>query len=89
MIEGCSEKFIQTGEMDVVEQGIGGRSALDYLIKVRDYTFMEAVKTLAGMEGVKPPVPLPAEKQTKKLLLPEPYCCQTRVFCYLTGRGMR
>ena len=50
---------------------------------------MEAVETLAGLEGVQSLVPLPAEKQTeKKLLLPEPYSHQTRVVSYLRGRGI-
>ena len=79
---------ISNGKWMWWSKGIGGRSALDYLIKVRDYTFMEAVETLAGLAGVKPPVPLSAEKQTKKLLLPEPYRYQTRVVSYLTGRGI-
>lgn len=80
---------ISNGKWMWWSRGIGGRSALDYLIKVRDYTFMEAVETLAGLAGVKPPVSLPAEKRTeKKLLLPEPYRYQTRVFSYLTGRGI-
>ena len=29
--------------------GIGGRSALDYLIKVKEYSFLEAVELLAVM----------------------------------------
>lgn len=73
---------ISNGKWMWWSRGIGGRSALDYLIKVRDYTFMEAVETLAGLAGVKPPVSLPAEKQTKKLLLPEPCRYQTRVVSY-------
>ena len=48
---------ISNGKWMWWSRGIGGRSALDYLIKVRDYTFMEAVETLAGLAGVKPPVP--------------------------------
>lgn len=80
---------ISNGKWMWWSRGIGGRSALDYLIKVRDYTFMEAVETIAGLAGVKPPVALLAKKQTeKKLLLPEPYRYQTRLVSYLTGRGI-
>ncbi len=43
---------ISNGKWMWWSRGIGGRSALDYLIKVRDYTFMEAVETLAGLEQV-------------------------------------
>lgn len=31
-------------------RGFGGRSALDYLIKVKEYSFVEAVKILNGQE---------------------------------------
>lgn len=80
---------ISNGKWMWWSKGIGGRSALDYLIKVRDYTFMEAVETIAGLAGVKPPVSPPAEKQTeKKLLLPEPCRYQTRLVSYLRGRGI-
>ena len=80
---------ISNGKWMWWSRGIGGRSALDYLIKVRDYTFIEAVETLAELEGVKPPVSLPAEKQIeKKLILPEPCRYQTRLVSYLRGRGI-
>lgn len=42
---------ISNGKWMWWSRGIGGRSAVDYLIKVRGYTFMEAVQTIAG-EGV-------------------------------------
>lgn len=32
---------------------ITGRSAVDYLIKVRGHTFMEAVQTIAGQAAIK------------------------------------
>ena len=70
-------------------RGIGGRSAVDYLIKVRDYTFMEAVQTIARQAAIAPPVSLPAEKTTeKKLLLPKPNRCQTQAVSYLNRRGI-
>lgn len=70
-------------------RGIGGRSAVDYLIKVRGYTFMEAVQTIAGQAAVTPPVSLPAEKTTeKKLLLPKPNRYQTQAVSYLNRRGI-
>lgn len=80
---------ISNGKWMWWSRGIGGRSALDYLIKVRDHTFMEAVETIAGLAGVRPPVSLPAPKPIeKKLLLPEPCCCQTGLVSYLRGRGI-
>lgn len=70
-------------------QGVGSRSALDYLIKVRDYSFMEAVELIAGQAAIQPPVALPAEKsKEKKLLLPKENRYLTNVVSYLKGRGI-
>ena len=41
---------ISNGKWFWWSQGIGGYSALDYLIKVRDYSFMEAVEILTGKD---------------------------------------
>lgn len=80
---------ISNGKWMWWSRGIGGRSALDYLIKVRDYTFLEAVQTIAGQAAITPPVSLPAEKVTeKKLLLPKPNRYQTQVVSYLQRRGI-
>ena len=70
-------------------RGIGGRSALDYLIKVRGIPFVEAVEMLAGRGIAQPPVPVPARKmEEKKLLLPAPNHSHTRVISYLRSRGI-
>lgn len=80
---------ISNGKWMWWSRGIGGRSALDYLIKVRDYTFLEAVQTIAGQAAIQPPVSTPAPKTTeKKLLLPKQYRYQTNAVCYLQGRGI-
>lgn len=80
---------ISNGKWMWWSRGIGGRSALDYLIKVRDYTFMEAVQTIAGQAAIRPPVSVSAPKVTeKKLLLPKPCHSQTAVIRYLEGRGV-
>ena len=80
---------ISNGKWMWWSRGIGGRSAVDYLIKVRGYTFMEAVQTIAGQAAVTPPVSLPAEKTTeKKLLLPKPNRYQTQAVSYLNRRGI-
>lgn len=71
-------------------RGIGGRSALDYLIKVRGMTLPEAVPQIDGQAAIAPPVlsrkPAPAE--LKKLLLPEKNENNDCVIAYLTGRGI-
>jgi hypothetical protein len=80
---------ISNGKWMWWSRGIGGRTALDYLIKVRDYTFMEAVQTIAGQAAITPPVSPPAEKTTeKKLLLPKPNRYQTQAVSYLKRRGI-
>ncbi len=80
---------ISNGKWMWWSQGIGGRSALDYLIKVRGYDFLEAVQMIAEQAAIQPPVFAPAEKKTeKKLLLPKPYRSQTYAVSYLEGRGI-
>ena len=80
---------ISNGKWCWWSRGIGGRSALDYLIKVKDYSFLEAVELLAGQANIQPPLSvseqLPVEKH---LLLPKENRYHTNVFSYLTGRGI-
>ncbi len=46
--------------MVLVVERFGGVSALDYLIKVKDYSFVEAVEALTGITADWiPPPPLP------------------------------
>jgi len=81
---------ISNGKWCWWSRDIGGRSALDYLIKVRGMTFTEAVIQIDGQAANKPPVPskvqIPAEP--KKLLLPEKNENNDHVIAYLTGRGI-
>ena len=69
-------------------RGIGGYTALDYLIKVKNYSFPEAVQELTGerLHDVKLAVIETAPK--KELVLPEPYKDTERVKQYLIGRGI-
>ena len=66
---------------------IGGKSALDYLIKVEEMSFVEAVQTLCGeTPSYIPPVSQPG--QSKEFLLPPPAENNRRVFAYLLKRGV-
>ena len=67
----------------------GGYSALDYLIKVKEYDFVEAVEILMGqaMADWKPP-PAPKKDEPKVLLLPPKNKDCNRVIQYLFGRGI-
>ena len=65
-------------------RGFGGYSALDYLIKVKEYDFVEAVEILTGqtMADWKPP-PAPKKDEPKVLLLPPQNKDCNRVIQYL------
>ena len=43
---------ISNGKWIWWSRGIGGRSALDYLIKVKGYSFLEAVETIIGHTAI-------------------------------------
>ena len=81
---------ISNGKWCWFSRGIGGASALDYLIKVNGYSFLEAMEKLNGQAAAMLPISMPtAEKpQPKTLLLPERSPTSDRVIAYLTGRGI-
>ena len=76
---------ISNGKWMWFSQGFGGCTALDYLIKVKGYPFVEAVKILREqVPGV--PAPTFSQKREKKLLLPAKAANNDRVRQYLTSR---
>ena len=81
---------ISNGKWCWWSRDIGGRSALDYLIKVRGMTLPEAVIQIDGQTAIMPPVTSKAQisVESKKLLLPERNENNARVIAYLTGRGI-
>ena len=80
---------ISNGKWYWWSRGFGGVSALDYLIKVRDYGFVEAVEALTGISAEwKPPPPAPIKDEPKVLLLPPKNKDCDRVMQYLFGRGI-
>lgn len=80
---------ISNGKWFWWSRGIGGRSALDYLIKVRELSFTDAVEQIMGRAVSTPPVFVPQQKQEPKaLLLPEPYPHTDEVERYLLRRGI-
>ena len=80
---------ISNGKWYWWSRGFGGYSALDYLIKVKEYDFVEAVEILTGqtMADWKPP-PTPKKDEPKVLLLPPKNKDCNRVIQYLFGRGI-
>lgn len=81
---------ISNGKWCWFSRGIGGTSALDYLIKVKDIPFMEAVEIITGQAATKPPVFVsqPKQEKSKELLLPKASRCATHAVNYLAGRGI-
>lgn len=80
---------ISNGKWMWWSRGIGGKSALDYLIKVRDMTFVEAVETIMGRCAVQTPIYYEQKKnEGSPLLLPEKSTSTDTVFGYLFGRGI-
>lgn len=80
---------ISNGKWMWWSKGIGGKSALDYLIKVKDYSFLEAVETIMGRSSVLPTTAISKRKdEPKKLLLPDKSASTDKVYKYLYGRGI-
>ena len=80
---------ISNGKWYQWSTGIGGVSALDYLIKVQGMDFVSAVsKILRYSPLAEPAGPTPAKRQRSVFTLPTPYENNDRVRTYLTGRGL-
>lgn len=83
---------ISNGKWFWWSRGLGGRSALDYFIKVRELTFPEAVLALTGpalIESSHRVVQHDAvTSSSKEFKLPEQSDSNQRVIAYLTKRGI-
>lgn len=81
---------ISNGKWMWWSQRIGGCNALDYLVKVKGCSFVEAVETLMGKAAVMPSVTVKPKQKTepKILLLPDKSASTDRITEYLFGRGI-
>ena len=80
---------ISNGKWMWWSRGIGGKSALDYLIKVRGMDFVEAVQTIMGNGSVSFLTCKNIKSyEEQPLLLPEKSPTTDVVFDYLFGRGL-
>ena len=80
---------ISNGKWMWWSRGIGGKSALDYLIKVRGMDFVQAVQTIMGNGSVNFPTCENIKSyEEQPLLLPEKSPTTDVVFDYLFGRGI-
>ena len=81
---------ISNGKWYWFSRGFGGYNALDYLIKVKEVPFMEAVERITGQAAYLPPTQTHTTKPKKEkvLLLPKASRCATHVYNYLRSRGI-
>ena len=81
---------ISNGKWCWFSRGIGGYSALDYLIKVKEMPFTQAVETIMGNLSAAPPAftPPPKTPKEKVLLLPQASRSATHAVEYLHRRGI-
>ena len=82
---------ISNGKWNWFSRRIGGKTALDYLIKVQGFSFTQAVEALVGQNFS--PLPhvsqaKPKEQEPKELLLTQASQCPTHAVSYLHGRGI-
>lgn len=82
---------ISNGKWCWFSRGIGGKTALDYLIKVQDYPFTQAVETILGRTAARPPA-ISYRQQTpeppRDLMMPKLNSNTKAVVKYLMGRGI-
>lgn len=81
---------ISNGKWYWFSRGIGGYNALDYLIKVKEMPFLDAVERLSGQTSYTAPAVARIEKgkKPKVLLLPKVSPCATHAYNYLCSRGI-
>ena len=81
---------ISNGKWYWFSRGIGGVSALDYLIKVKEIPLPQAVQMIAGTGAVSYEIPYrqPPTKQPKRLLIPDLELYPVRAKNYLRSRGI-
>ncbi len=80
--------IINNGKWCWFSRQIGGKSALDYLIKVKGIPFRDAVERIIGNITEPLPVVKQAESPPKEFVMPELNSDTTRVSTYLASRGI-
>ena len=81
---------ISNGKWYWWSRGFGGRSALDYLVKVKGMSFTDSMKLLTKGAGLLPTFnkEIGSKQMEKRLLMPEKSDTNDHIIRYLTGRGI-
>ena len=85
---------ISNGKLMWWSRGIGGRNAVDYLVAVKNMSFLQAVKYICELTKSPPcaclsrPPPKPKEEPEKNLMLPPKVSDNDRIIRYLMSRGI-
>lgn len=79
---------ISNGKWNWHSRGIGGKTALDYLIKVRGMDFVSAVETLCGERAAVIQMPEGKQSSRRSFVLPERYRYASAAVSYLQRRGI-
>ena len=81
---------ISNGKWYWFSRGFGGASALDYLIKVKEYTLPQAVELIVGGAAVKEPAFYCAPNhESKELVMPDLERNPRKAVKYLESRGIQ
>ena len=81
---------ISNGLWNWFSAGIGGKNAIDYLEKVKGYSFMEAVEIILKNKSIQAPIYEEKRKENRhnELILPEKNSNNDRAISYLISRGI-
>lgn len=80
---------ISNGKWYWFSRGIGGASALDYLVKVREMPFTRAVETIEGIRNYKAPEYVPEkENKPREFRMPDLMKYPENAKQYLLNRGI-
>lgn len=80
---------ISNGLWNWFSRGVGGKNAVSYLMKVKNYSFLDAIQTIIGNVSVKQPVIYREEKKEKtEFVLPLKSINSEKAKRYLVKRGI-
>lgn len=81
---------ISNGLWNWFSKGIGGKSAVSYLMKVKNYTFFEAIQTILGNVNIREPITYRQEEknENRSIVLPEKALNSDNAKRYLMKRGI-